>query len=64
MLFGIRYASWRTKLALFKESIGLLFTGRRWQKAGIRDFYFAVAGEATRNKLAYLRKFGRGSYEA
>ena len=63
MLFGIRYASWRTKLALFKESIGLLFTGRRWQKAGIRDFYFAVAGEATRNKLAYLRKFGQGSYE-
>ena len=50
MLFGIRYAPWRTKLALFKESIGLLFTGRRWQKAGIRDFY--------------LRKFSKGSYEA
>ena len=50
MLFGTRYAPWRTKLALFKESIGLLFTGRQWQKAGIRDFY--------------LRKFGKGSYEA
>lgn len=50
MLFGMRYASWRTKLALFKESIRLLFTGRPWQKAGIRDFYF--------------KKFGKGSYEA
>ncbi len=49
MLFGMGYAPWRTKLALFKESIKLFFTGRQWQKAGIRDFY--------------LRKFGKGSYE-
>lgn len=49
MLFGMRYAPWRTKFALFKESIRLLLTGRRWQQRGIRDFY--------------LRKFGKGSYE-
>jgi Predicted glycosyltransferases len=49
MLFGIRYAPWRTKIALFKESVKLLFAGRQWQRIGIRDFY--------------LRKFGKGSYE-
>jgi len=50
MLFGFRYAPWRTKSALIRESIKLLFAGRKWQKRGIRDFY--------------LRKFGKGSYEA
>lgn len=50
MLFGIRYASLRTKLALIREGIRLLLTGRKWQKAGIKDFY--------------LGKFGRGSFEA
>lgn len=49
MLFGMKYASWRTKLALFRESLRLLFTGRQWQRIGIRDFY--------------LGKFGKGSYE-
>lgn len=48
MLFGMRYASLRTKFALFRESLRLLVAGRRWQKTGIRDFY--------------LGKFGRGSW--
>lgn len=48
MIFGMRYAPLRTKLALFKESIRLLVLGRQWQKIGIRDFY--------------LRKFGKGSF--
>jgi len=48
MLFGLRYAPLRTKVALIRESIKILFTGRKWQKRGIRDFY--------------LRKFGKGSY--
>lgn len=39
MFFGMRYASLRTKFALFRESIKLLFTGREWQKKGIQDFY-------------------------
>lgn len=48
MLFGMRWAPWRSKFALIRESIKLLFTGRPWQKIGIRDFY--------------LGKFGKGSY--
>jgi len=50
LLIGWRYAPWRTKLALFRESLGRLFGGRKWEKIGIRDFY--------------LGKFGRGSYAA
>ena len=48
MLFGLRYAPLRSKLALVKESIRLLVSGRQWQKKGIRDFY--------------LGRFGKGSY--
>lgn len=50
MLFGLRYAPLRTKVALIRESAKILLAGRKWQKIGIRDFY--------------LRKFGKGSYEA
>ncbi len=48
MLFGMRWAPVRSKLALIRESIKLLFTGRKWQKIGIKDFY--------------LNKFGKGSW--
>ena len=48
MVFGMRYASFRTKLALLKESVRLLMTGREWQKKGERDFF--------------LGKFGKGSF--
>lgn len=48
LLFGIKYAPLHTKAALVKESLGLLMTGRKWQKLGIRDYY--------------LKKFGRGSW--
>jgi len=48
LLFGMRWAPLKSKLALIRESIKLLFTGRKWQKIGIRDFY--------------LGKFGRGSW--
>ena len=48
MLFGMRYADRQTKMALLKESLKLLTSGRPWQKKGVRDFY--------------LRKFGKGSY--
>jgi GT2 family glycosyltransferase len=49
MLFGMKYAPLRSKSALFRESLRLLFTGRRWQKIGIKDFY--------------LKKFGKGSWK-
>lgn len=48
MLFGFKYASPRTKLALLKESLIILLKGRPNQKKGIRDFY--------------LQRFGRGIY--
>lgn len=48
MLFGLKYAPWRAKTALIRESFKILITGRKWQKIGIRDFY--------------LRKFGKGSW--
>ena len=39
MLFWMRWAPFRAKIALIRESIKLLFKGRPWQKIGIRDFY-------------------------
>lgn len=47
LLFGLRYANFKTKLALFKQSLKIISQGRPWQKIGVRDFY--------------LRKFGQGS---
>ena len=49
LLFGMTYASLKTKFALFKESIKFLLNGRKWQKKGVLDFY--------------LRKFGKGGYK-
>ncbi|PIU03849.1 glycosyltransferase family 2 protein [Candidatus Shapirobacteria bacterium CG08_land_8_20_14_0_20_39_18] len=48
LLFGIKYAGLKTKLALFREGIGLLLKGRPWQKTAVKDFF--------------LGKFGKGSY--
>jgi len=48
LIFGIKYANRQTKIALLRESLKLLVSGRSWQKKGVRDFY--------------LRKFGKGSY--
>lgn len=50
MLFGIKYAPLKTKLALIKESGRLLLKGRKWQKIAIKDFY--------------LQKFGKGSWKS
>lgn len=47
LLFGMKHASFKTKLALFKQSLKILSQGRPWQKIGVRDFY--------------LKKFGQGS---
>lgn len=49
LLFGFKYASAKTKLALMKESIRFLFTGRPAQKKGALDFY--------------LGRLGKGSYK-
>ena len=49
LLFGIKYAPIRTRIALLRESKRLLLKGRKWQRKGIVDFY--------------LGKFGRGSWK-
>jgi GT2 family glycosyltransferase len=48
LLFGMKYAGLRTRLALYRESLKFLAYGRKWQKRGILDFYFG--------------NFGRGSW--
>ena len=48
LLFGMRYASLKTRLALYKESLRFLLDGRDWQKKGVMDFY--------------LGRFGKGSW--
>lgn len=50
MLFGMRYAPIRTRFALYRESLKLYWSGREWQRIGIKDFY--------------LRNFGRGSWKS
>lgn len=49
LLFGFRWAPWRVKISLVKESWRILLTGRKWQKIGVKDFY--------------LRRFGKGSWK-
>jgi GT2 family glycosyltransferase len=46
MLFGSKYASLRTKLALIRESLRILFKGSSWQKKGIKDFYLRRFNQA------------------
>lgn len=45
LLFGFRYAPIRAKLALFRESLKVLLTGRYWQKRGVIDFYMINLGK-------------------
>ncbi|RJR28787.1 glycosyltransferase family 2 protein [Candidatus Microgenomates bacterium] len=49
LLFGFKYASLRTKVALVRESIKALKRGRKWQKRGVVDFY--------------THNFGKGSWK-
>jgi GT2 family glycosyltransferase len=48
LLFGMTYAPIRTKFALFRESLRILKSGRKWQRNGATDFY--------------IGRFGRGSF--
>jgi len=47
LLFSFRYARFRTKFAVFRESIKHLFSGRPWQKRGIIDFYLGRLGKGS-----------------
>lgn len=44
LLFGLRYASWRTKTALIRQSAKQLVTGTVAEKQGVRDFYLKKFG--------------------
>ncbi len=47
LLFGMKYASFRTRIALFRESMRFLVRGRKWQKKGVLDYYFRRLGKGT-----------------
>jgi len=47
LLFGLRYAPWRIKAALMRQSVKQFFTSTSAEKQGVKDFY--------------LRKFGAKS---
>ncbi|MEK7527674.1 MAG: glycosyltransferase family 2 protein [Patescibacteria group bacterium] len=47
LLFTFRYASLRTKFAVFRESLRHLITGRNWQKRGVIDFYLGRLGKGS-----------------
>jgi len=47
LLFGMRWTPWRTKFALVRESVKLLFIGRTWQKRGVVDFYLGRLGKGS-----------------
>jgi GT2 family glycosyltransferase len=48
LAFGMQYCSFRTKLALFKDSIRLLAKGRKWQKLGVIDYYLGRMGKGSK----------------
>lgn len=48
LYFGFHFCTIRTKLALFRESLRMLFTSpSKWQKRGIIDFYLGVSGKGS-----------------
>lgn len=50
LLFGFSYAPIRSKIALIRQSLSLLLSGRPWQKRGVVDFF--------------LGRFSQGSYNS
>jgi len=45
LIFAARYCSWRTKLAVYRQAIGLLLKGRLAQRAGVEDFLLGRRGK-------------------
>lgn len=42
--YAMRYTSWRTRLAVIKDTLGLIFWGRYWQKWGAADALLGRTG--------------------
>jgi len=47
LMFGFKYATFRTKFALFRESIKLLIIGRKYVKKGIIDYFTKNLGKGS-----------------
>ncbi len=47
LLLGMKYASFRTRIALVKESVKFLLVGRLWQKIGVRDYFLGSLGKGS-----------------
>ncbi len=47
LMFGLKYAPIRAKVALIRESLNLLLDGRKWQKKGVKDFFGANFGKGS-----------------
>jgi len=42
--YAMRYSSFRTKFAVFRDTVRLVFFGRTWQKKGALDALFGIKG--------------------
>ncbi len=48
LLFGIKHAPLRSKIAVKKEGLSLILHGREWQKMGAKDFFLHRFGKSRR----------------
>jgi len=44
---GMKYATLRTKLALIRQSLIQLASGRKWEKIGVKDFWLGKMGKGS-----------------
>jgi GT2 family glycosyltransferase len=51
LLFGLKYAPLRAKIALIREGFRLLLKGRKWQKRAVIDFYLGNLGKGSYNSV-------------
>lgn len=47
LIFGFRYASIRTKLALLREALRFILRGRKWQRIGTVDYFIQNLGRGS-----------------
>jgi len=47
LAFGFKYLSFRTKFALIRDSVRMMFKGRKWQKKGVVDFFLFQKGKGS-----------------
>jgi GT2 family glycosyltransferase len=47
MIFGIKYAPLRARIALIRQSVRILLNGRKWERIGIKDYYLGRLGKGS-----------------